>query len=226
MKNNNSETKSNYEFAGKDIIITYDLKRCTHVSECLIGLPNVFSEIRHPNVLPDLESADKIAEVISRCPSGALQFKRIDGGPQESIPKENEIKIIFHGPYNVRGDIELVDPKGNLIFKDTRVSLCRCGKSKNLPFCDGNHLDALFLDAGTVLEKNISDVSKGKLRITVYPKGPYALSGPFILKDSDNDIRLQSEKAVLCGCGSSKKRPFCDGRHVKSGVLTQVKKRV
>jgi CDGSH-type Zn-finger protein len=44
------------------------------------------------------------------------------------------------GPLLVRGPFTLVDPAGSLIeSKRTTVALCRCGKSRMRPFCDGTH---------------------------------------------------------------------------------------
>lgn len=50
--------------------------------------------------------------------------------------------VIFrksHGPIVVRGAIELTDEEGNPIEHGERFSLCGCGLSKNMPFCDGAH---------------------------------------------------------------------------------------
>ncbi|MCX6766919.1 MAG: CDGSH iron-sulfur domain-containing protein [Candidatus Moranbacteria bacterium] len=70
--------------------------------------------------------------------------------------KEKRIKIIKDGPYLVGGNIPLAkekiteDEKGYLLKwekiadfpKQETHSLCRCGESKNAPFCDGAHMKA------------------------------------------------------------------------------------
>ena len=44
------------------------------------------------------------------------------------------------GPLLVRGDFEIVDQDGNAIDPGREVvALCRCGKSRTRPFCDGSH---------------------------------------------------------------------------------------
>jgi CDGSH-type Zn-finger protein len=44
------------------------------------------------------------------------------------------------GPLLVRGDFRLLDGAGNVIeCRRQTVALCRCGKSRNRPFCDGTH---------------------------------------------------------------------------------------
>lgn len=47
------------------------------------------------------------------------------------------IKIRKDGPYLVSGDCELTDHEFNPIEKKDPFALCRCGASKNKPFCDG-----------------------------------------------------------------------------------------
>jgi len=66
------------------------------------------------------------------------------------------IKITSDGPYTVSGGVPLeekiiVEKDGNNIYEDAHTfpleksyCLCRCGKSKNAPFCDGNHIDSNF----------------------------------------------------------------------------------
>jgi hypothetical protein len=81
------------------------------------------------------------------CPTGALHFRRLDGGAQEEPDAETTIEPRPNGPLFVRGRVRIVDSEGELIRQDTRVALCRCGASKNKPFCDGSHLTIGF-DAG------------------------------------------------------------------------------
>lgn len=51
------------------------------------------------------------------------------------------IKINTNGSIRVEGEFEIVDANGNPydLAGRTVVSLCRCGHSKNMPFCDGSH---------------------------------------------------------------------------------------
>jgi len=44
------------------------------------------------------------------------------------------------GPYLIRGPVELIDQDGNPIATGRRtIALCRCGRSRTRPFCDGTH---------------------------------------------------------------------------------------
>src|SRR2546426_8756680 len=70
-------------YRGRDIEVSFDLDICIHVGECLRGDPKVFKLRRRPWVLPDEGAAGVVAEVVERCPSGALVYRRLDGGSQE-----------------------------------------------------------------------------------------------------------------------------------------------
>ena len=74
-----------------------------------------------------------------RCPTGALHFRRLDGGPQEPVPEATTIQERPNGPLFVRGDVTIFGQDHTLVRQDTRVALCRCGASANKPFCDGSH---------------------------------------------------------------------------------------
>ncbi|CAM3431732.1 CDGSH iron-sulfur domain-containing protein [Aeromicrobium ponti] len=50
-----------------------------------------------------------------------------------------QIKVMDNGPLRVTGDVELIDVDGNKFETKQVFSLCRCGKSSKLPFCDGTH---------------------------------------------------------------------------------------
>ena len=55
---------------------------------------------------------------------------------------EVKITTLANGPFLVEGPVELVDSQGKAFQTDTgkpAIALCRCGVSKNRPFCDGNH---------------------------------------------------------------------------------------
>jgi uncharacterized Fe-S cluster protein YjdI len=66
--------------------VTFDLGRCSHVGECLLSLPGVFERDRRSWADPDAADADSIADTIGRCPSGALRYRRLDGGIDETHP--------------------------------------------------------------------------------------------------------------------------------------------
>ena len=78
------------------------------------------------------------------CPAGRLVVWNKDGTPIEpmfepSIGVVEEPEIDVHGPLWVRGGIPVVSEDGTTYEVRNRVTLCRCGRSANMPFCDGSH---------------------------------------------------------------------------------------
>lgn len=103
------------------------------------GLPEVFDSQARPWIRVEAADADRIAAAVESCPTGALHYRRLDGGPQEDAPAEAVVVPRPDGPLFVRGRLRIEDADGILIREDTRLALCRCGGSKNKPFCDGTH---------------------------------------------------------------------------------------
>jgi len=126
-------------YQNDQIAVLWEPKLCIHAGYCFRGLPEVFQPESRPWVKVDAATAEKIAEVVMTCPTGALHFERRDGGPQEPQSEETTIDARPNGPLYVRGHIRITGPGGRLIREDTRVALCRCGQSGNKPFCDGSH---------------------------------------------------------------------------------------
>ena len=127
------------EYRGRDISVGWYASRCIHSAACIGALPGVFDPHRRPWIDIDAADADAVAEAVQRCPTGALQFDRLDGGLAEAVPDKVEIRTIKDGPYFVRGMVDLLDENGDVLRRESRIALCRCGKSKHLPRCDNTH---------------------------------------------------------------------------------------
>src|SRR5262249_38719696 len=112
---------------------------CIHTANCLNAEPEVFDAMRRPWIKLEAATADRVAGAVMKCPTGALHFRRTDGGPQEPVPKETTVEPRTNGPLFVRGALKFTTPRGDVIREDTRAALCRCGGSSNKPFCDGPH---------------------------------------------------------------------------------------
>jgi CDGSH-type Zn-finger protein len=111
----------------------------------------VFNSKRRPWIdltVPEAE-ADAVAAAVLGCPTGALHFVRTDDGPQEVAASGVRATTIPNGPLLLRGDVEIVDDKGELIRRDTRIAICRCAKSRHLPFCDNSHRAKVHIDLST-----------------------------------------------------------------------------
>jgi CDGSH-type Zn-finger protein/uncharacterized Fe-S cluster protein YjdI len=209
-----------HRYTSADIDVTYDAKRCIHAAECVRGLPAVFDTQKRPWVQPDNANADAVAEVVRRCPSGALHYERKDGGSAEAIPVRYTVTPVVNGPLYVNGNIRIQTEDNELVYKDTRLSLCRCGASNNKPFCDRSHLKIEFQDAGKIGVKQAkmeTFAEQGLLTMIPLPNGSLRLRGNFEIRNADGQTRFRGTEALLCRCGRSGDKPFCDSTHKKIG---------
>jgi len=93
----------------------------------------------------DSEDAFKLAvQEACNCPAGRLTVckdgKAIEPKLSEEIALINDTDKNCRGPLWVKGGIEIEGANGEKYEKRNRVTLCRCGQSGNMPFCDASHL--------------------------------------------------------------------------------------
>ncbi len=206
-------TKRSYD--GPGIRVTYDAARCIHAAECVRGLPAVFDPDRRPWIAPADAPADAVADVVGRCPTGALAWERLDGGPAEVPDAKNTVTVSSDGPLYLRGRIEIRDADGRVVSRETRAALCRCGASGSKPWCDGSHARADFrapAELGGARPK-AGSAPDGPLVVRLLAHGPLLLEGPFTLRAADGDEAAGGVGGALCRCGGSERKPFCDGTH-------------
>lgn len=67
-------------YRGAEITVSFEAALCRHAAECVGGLPQVFDPGRRPWITPDAADADRVADIVGRCPSGALRYRPTDGG--------------------------------------------------------------------------------------------------------------------------------------------------
>ncbi len=132
------------DYKGKKIDILDNRGTCSHAGFCTSGLPSVFGPTE-PWINPDADSTDAITGTIHKCPSGALSYK-LSGKLHNSFSDKPEIFISRDGPYYLRGGIEIEGIDRGEGVSLEHATLCRCGKSRNKPFCDGTHWYADFRD--------------------------------------------------------------------------------
>lgn len=214
-----------HDFSVTGITVTWSKRRCIHAAECVSGLPRVFRPGERPWVKLDGADADAVAEVVRRCPTGALHYARQDGGAAETPPATNSVRLRRNGPTYLFGDIEIRNAEGETLLKDTRAALCRCGASGNRPLCDNSHLGVGFRDAGSIasddsVQNTASSASGRTLVVTAHENGPIELGGPFELRAADDSTALAGTSTWLCRCGQSQDKPFCDGSHKRVGFTS------
>lgn len=130
-------------YRGKHITIHDNRSICAHAGRCTDGLPTTFREDQHPFIEPDADTVEKIVSIVAQCPSGALSYALHDR-PALSPQRAPRI-IVTPGPYAVMGSIA-IDQSQDAGASPERYTLCRCGGSKNKPFCDGTHWENGFKD--------------------------------------------------------------------------------
>ncbi len=205
-----------------EITVAYQPRRCLHVAECLRRAPQVFNTFEQPWVQVENGTLDEITAAVEGCPTGALHYERTDGDVQEQPTTVNTVRVARNGPYYVRGNLDIVMPDGS-VLNETRVALCRCGASKNKPFCDNTHREIGFQDAGqhAPQEGTVETPEEKTLRITLQPNGSYRFEGVFEIRSATGDLITRTEKDWLCRCGASGNKPFCDSSHKRIGFQTE-----
>ncbi len=201
---------------GRDLTLIYEGKKCIHSRFCVTWGPKVFiANVKGPWINPDAISTEALTEIAHVCVSGAIRYKRKDGQPDEQAPPVNLISVREGGPYAIKADIRLDGaPAGQ-----TRYTLCRCGASKNKPFCDGSHHEVNFAASGEppTGKADMLAVRDGPLEVTPLADGPLQVRGNMEIISGTGRVVARLESARLCRCGGSNTKPFCDGTHARIG---------
>lgn len=121
-------------YAGKGITIYDNRAICAHAGICTDKLAGVFRYGEAPWIDADGAALERIKETIRQCPSGALSYA--DAEPFGRAPM---VSVTPNGPYAITGGIELAGVSFGDGASREHYTLCRCGASKNKPFCDGSH---------------------------------------------------------------------------------------
>jgi CDGSH-type Zn-finger protein len=151
------------DYIGEGITIHDNRGVCSHAGFCTDNLPSVFRMGIEPWIDPNGALVEDIIRVIKMCPSGALSYS-LEGEKFDSLDRDPSINLRKDGPYHCVGGIELEDYDGSHPQSKEHYALCRCGGSKNKPFCDGTHWYIEFRDD----EKSIPLKKEGKETIEEY----------------------------------------------------------
>jgi uncharacterized Fe-S cluster protein YjdI len=158
------------KYKNDEITVYWKPDACVHASYCYRELIEVFDPGKRPWVDMNGASTDRIIEVVNLCPTEALTWKWNDENKNkdisidqtnhvlfrrpellESMEQENpenpvSVKIMMDGPIVVKGDFTFQYSGNTKEMRDGIISLCRCGASNHLPFCDGTHRKIGFED--------------------------------------------------------------------------------
>jgi CDGSH-type Zn-finger protein/uncharacterized Fe-S cluster protein YjdI len=201
---------------GKKILVRFEGSRCVHTRHCVLEHPDVFvPNVQGEWIHPDAVAVEEVVKVAEHCPSGAICYERLDGGPAEAPPVVNLVRVRENGPLAFHAELR--------VGGDTRhrATLCRCGASKNKPYCDGQHVAVGFVSTGEppTRESLALALRNGPLEVTPTKDGPLRAQGSLEIVSGTGRTIEKTTDAWLCRCGASAKKPYCDGSHRKIGFV-------
>lgn len=163
MEKDENQFSGGRRYKNDEITVYWKPSACIHASYCYRELIEVFDPSRRPWVDMNGSTTERIIEVVNLCPTEALAWKWNDDEKNASIgddqlnhikfrrpellnssePIDEErpvsVKVMVDGPIVLRGTFTLVNDGNTKEVKDSLVSICRCGVSDHMPFCDGQH---------------------------------------------------------------------------------------
>ncbi len=133
-ENKSPPTKMVRVWEGETLRTFFNPNACMHVFYC-----KPLKELRARELQGDTGAAAEIIEVLGACPSGALSYEAKSplDEPAPRVP-DADIEIMEGGEVRVQCAFDINTPllEG---LDGQRATLCRCGLSKNKPWCDGRH---------------------------------------------------------------------------------------
>lgn len=204
---------------GKSAVIEFDAGKCVHSRHCVLDRPDVFvPNVEGDWIHPDAASADELVALARNCPSGAIVTRRTDGGAGESAPIVNTVRVLENGPLAVRAELSVRGTPAGL-----RLTLCRCGQSRNKPYCDASHASAGFSATGEPPARESAPLPtrSGLVEVTPVPNGPLKLKGPMEVVSGTGHTINRASEVYFCRCGHSKTKPYCDGTHKALGFVAE-----
>jgi len=209
-----------YRWNRDTVTVTWDKRLCIHVGECIRAEGELFEMGRSPWCKLEGSADERVREVIARCPTGALAARFTDSADDERPPAANTVTVADAGPLYFHGALEIENAPDGSPGLAHRAALCRCGLSKNKPFCDNSHVTGDFADHGAVGDGRGAaalEETGGPLTIKIVEDGPLRISGNLTIRSGSGREAWQGTATALCRCGLSGNKPFCDGTHRKAG---------
>jgi CDGSH-type Zn-finger protein len=177
-----------------------------------VFVPNVEGEWIHP----ERATVAEVAELARNCPSGAIRFETAQVELRERAPLVNLVQIRENGPLALHAPLTIAGADAGF-----RATLCRCGASRNKPYCDGSHAAAGFQATGEPAPQLPSQAAPaardGAVSVALSRDGPLLLKGAIEVVTGTGRTVARLPDAALCRCGHSGNKPFCDGSHRGAG---------
>jgi CDGSH-type Zn-finger protein/uncharacterized Fe-S cluster protein YjdI len=205
------------EYKGTHVTVVNDGKRCIHSRYCVLNLNQVFlPNVDGPWIKPDAASREAVVAVVEKCPSGSLRYKPEGDTAPEHPPTVNTARVWENGPLAFHGELDVAGDTASF-----RATLCRCGLSKNKPYCDHSHSGGKFQATGEPDSRDSEALaaSNGPLKVTPTKNGPLMVEGALEICAASGRAVSRETKVWLCRCGHSLDKPFCDGSHKAAGFV-------
>jgi CDGSH-type Zn-finger protein len=130
-------------FEAEGVVMYDDRELCTHAGYCGDRFTNVWEMLEETG---DPAVRERLIAMVRACPSGRLAYS-IPPDPTQIEPElDPKIGVEPDGPLWVHGGVRIESQDGSTYEVRNRVTLCRCGRSRNKPFCDGTHEIVGFRD--------------------------------------------------------------------------------
>jgi uncharacterized Fe-S cluster protein YjdI len=158
----------NRQYTNGEITVFWKPAKCIHATTCFRELIEVFNPGRRPWVNMEGAPTRRIIEVVNKCPTQAITWKRNSDLTEEELAntqmaareevnpetltkngkrsKPVRVQLMKDGPIVVEGKFSIIGPEGNEMKSTLMTSFCRCGNSRSMPFCDGTHRKVNFSD--------------------------------------------------------------------------------
>lgn len=160
------EDPRNRQYTNNEITVFWKPAQCIHATTCFRELIEVFNPGKRPWVNINAAPSNRIIEVVKKCPTQALEWKYNKDMSEEELKgnvykgeeltpetivseetsKASKVTIMKDGPIVVEGEFKVIDANGSELRSMIMTSFCRCGSSKNMPYCDGTHRKIGFTD--------------------------------------------------------------------------------
>lgn len=157
------------QYTNGEITVFWRPSKCIHATTCFRELIEVYNPRKRPWVNMKGASTERIIEVTDKCPTQAIfwkynkdlseaekalnqsTFAGEEVNPEvlheeKSRPTQSRLQIMKNGPILIEGEFKVIDSDGNTLKTMIMTSFCRCGNSRNQPFCDGSHRITGFSD--------------------------------------------------------------------------------
>ncbi len=163
MKSEDGNFSGGRKYKNDEITVYWKPGACVHASYCYRELIEVFDPGRRPWVDMSGSTTERIIEVVNMCPTEALTWKWNDDAQNKNIdvnqtnhiifrrpellePQETTeevrsvtVKVLTDGPIVLKGDFTFIYNGTTKKVREGLISICRCGASEHMPFCDGIH---------------------------------------------------------------------------------------